>query len=1008
MKRILFFPILFLLFSLNIKGETWAYSFGNKDFSISDGLVKEAPDLSLYVVSEKITLSYYERGLVIFKVSSIGEVLWKKELEVEDFNYLSQIELSPDGGIFILGKIYNTSTGTRTFLIKMDENGNILWNKCYSALNSKIKALVDGSILFVAFGSGRILVSLLNQNGEEVQTKISEITETYVDYVFQDSSGNFLISFRKSIDNNLEFFLVKMDENLNLLWAKKYSGILSNLCMDIEEAEDGYFLGAWVYNSQRAGYDIGLIKIDYSGNILWQKSFSLKDLSHFGSMAKTAEGDILLIGSSRTDVFSNDADIYVLKIDPSGNLLWQRVYAGKNYDYGGDILISRDANIVFLVTTYSYGINKPNILLAKLNKDGTLESCSFGIPAEIGIYNSSLTCEEIYPVITDSFLQVFSLFSNTKDIELVKKDICQDEFSNILITPVKLKKAIKGSYFYQNFTPQGGLAPYNFSLESGSLPPGIALSSEGEISGIPSASGIWNFKIKVEDSNYFKNYFYFQLKVYEPHPKMEWGRVFGGGSYDYGYAFDETLDGGFVISGKTNSFGPLIWTLKVDYQGEVQFQKAFGRQNYENINAVLSTSDFGYLIAGNAYYVSKDAILYKLDQNGNKLWHKYIGGYENDTILDLAEDYDGNYIFVGRYASDPEFGISSLWVGKIDQDGNLIRSKIYGGAGYEQGYILSITSDGGCIVLGFTDSYGSPNDLWILKLDEYLDPIWQKRFPGNWDDWIGSIIETLSGDYILTALGGGYEAVMKLDRNGNLIWARNYDFYIDSIIESNDGNFLAVGYCSNCGLGYLNASITKLDPYGDILWRKIYGGINCDTAFEILQCSDGDIAIFGYSESFSNNFYDFWLLKLDEEGNLEGCDIIYPLEGNSYPYTYFYENTNDVLGFASEIYISSPEISFFDAYANYSFICPYTPYCVPNLGDVNLNLYITSMDASYVLQYVVGLLDLTEEEKCRGDVNLNGELTSMDSAYILICSVGKCSDLGAEFYYSCKSHNNCR
>lgn len=1008
MKFFLIFSILFLLNGLNIKGETWAYSFGNENFSLLDGFVREAPDSSFYVFAEKIILSIYERGLVVFKVSSSGEILWKKELEIEDYNYLSQIELSPDGGIFILGETYNTGTGTRFFLAKMDENGNVLWNRCYSAISSRIDVLSNGNILFAGFGSGGIRISLLNQNGEEIKTKIIEITEAFVDYVFQDLSGNFLISFRKSTDYDLNFFLVKMDENLNFLWEKKYLSPSTNICLDIEEAEDGYFLGAWLYNSQIGGFDVGLLKIDYSGNILWQKSFKIKNFNSFGSMAKTRDGNLLIIGSSRTDPFSNDSVVFILKLDPSGNLLWQRVYVGKNYDYGGDILISQNSDIVFLTTTYSYGINKPNILLARLNPDGTLNSCTFGIPAEISIYEPAITCEEVYPVLVDSTLQIFGLSHNTKNIELIKKDICQEDFSNITITPVKLKKLLKGSYFYQNFTPQGGVPPYTFSLESGSLPPGLSLSSEGIISGTPALSGIWNFKIKVEDSNNFRNYFYFQLKVYEPHPKMEWGRVFGGGSSDYGYAFDETLDGGFVLSGRSSSFGQLDWALKVDFQGEVQFQKAFGGQNYENINAVLVTSDSGFLVAGSAYYFLRDAILYKLDQNGNRLWHKFIGSYENDSILDLVEGYDGSYIFAGRYGSNAEFDTSSLWVGKVDQDGNLIRSKLYGGAGYEQGYDLSITSDGGLIVFGYTNSYGSPRDLWVLKLDEYLDPIWQKRFPGNWAEWFGNIIETSSGDYILTALGGGYQTLMKLDRNGNLIWARNYDFVINSFIEGMDGNFLAMGYCSNCGLGYTNAFVIKLDPSGEILWQKTYGGINQDYAFEILQCSDGDIAIFGCSESFSDNFYDFWLLKLDEEGNLENCDIVYPLEGNSNPYTYFYENTNDVPGFLSEIFISTPEISFFDAYGNYSNICPYTPYCIPNLGDLNLNLYITSMDASYVLQYVVGLLDLTEEEKCRGDVNLNGEVTSMDSAYILICSVGRCGDLSGEFYYSCYNHNNCR
>lgn len=81
--------------------------------------------------------------------------------------------------------------------------------------------------------------------------------------------------------------------------------------------------------------------------------------------------------------------------------------------------------------------------------------------------------------------------------------------------------------------------------------------------------------------------------------------------------------------------------------------------------------------------------------------------------------------------------------------------------------------------------------------------------------------------------------------------------------------------------------------------------------------------------------------------------------------------------------------------------------CQINLGDVNENYSITSLDGSYLLQYIVGLGELSESQKCKADVNLNGSITSLDASDILKCVIGFCNGLPAEFLLSCQNHNNC-
>ncbi len=81
--------------------------------------------------------------------------------------------------------------------------------------------------------------------------------------------------------------------------------------------------------------------------------------------------------------------------------------------------------------------------------------------------------------------------------------------------------------------------------------------------------------------------------------------------------------------------------------------------------------------------------------------------------------------------------------------------------------------------------------------------------------------------------------------------------------------------------------------------------------------------------------------------------------------------------------------------------------CFANLGDVNDNGSITSLDASFLLQYIVGLIELTDSQKCKGDVNLSSSITTIDATYILQCSINLCSNLPSDFKNICYSNGNC-
>lgn len=235
-----------------------------------------------------------------------------------------------------------------------------------------------------------------------------------------------------------------------------------------------------------------------------------------------------------------------------------------------------------------------------------------------------------------------------------------------------------------------------------------------------------------------------------------------------------------------------------------------------------------------------------------------------------------------------------------------------GGSKNESGQAVKKTSDGGFIVLGFTQSNdgdvtGKTNDsydVWVLKYDSESQLEWTKTFGGTNDERGNDIIQTTDGGYAIIGFtysndgdvsnNNGQEDfwVIKLDAQGSLNWQKTYGFSgIDtgySILQTNDGGYFITGVLdvtSSNGAGNTKNTQTqhaggdywsiKLDQSGTIQWSKYFGGFFSDTAYDAIQTADQGFIIIGSSDSadtdISNNkgSYDFWVVKISDSGILE-------------------------------------------------------------------------------------------------------------------------------------------
>jgi predicted secreted protein len=191
------------------------------------------------------------------------------------------------------------------------------------------------------------------------------------------------------------------------------------------------------------------------------------------------------------------------------------------------------------------------------------------------------------------------------------------------------------------------------------------------------------------------------------------------------------------------------------------------------------------------------------------------------------------------------------------------------------------TSDGGYVITGDTDSYGTGGvDLWIVKTDTDGNMQWSKTFGGLVYDSGYSVVQTNDGGYALAgytaSFGSSYDFwLVKTDTNGNLIWAKTYggtsDDYAYSVVQTNDGGYALAGYTNSIGAGSSDAWLVKTDANGNTQWNKTYGGASTDYAYSVIQAKDGAYAIAGHTSSFSSSM-DILLTKTDVEAGLVWAD----------------------------------------------------------------------------------------------------------------------------------------
>ena len=440
-------------------------------------------------------------------------------------------------------------------------------------------------------------------------------------------------------------------------------------------------------------------------------------------------------------------------------------------------------------------------------------------------------------------------------------------------------------------------------------------------------------------------------------PDVVWQHNYGGSAYDVAKDIHPTTDGGFIVIGNTNSNdfdvsgnkgATDVWIIKTDSLGAIQWQKTYGGSGVDSGQTIRQTFDGNYIVGATTYsndsdvtgnHGNSDYWIFKIDNLGNILWSKVYGGSNYDNLGAIKQIADSGFVVLGA-SNSTDFDVHGnhggydYWLLRLNQSGDTIKTRTYGGSGDDHGtdVIQAIGGDFG--LTGYSNS--SDGDLtgnnggfdyWILKIDAPSDSIiWQHNFGGTYDEYANALIQNVAQGYVMVGCSNSNDSglvsnhvggvgptgtfdmwIVKLTNTGVLDWENSIGGFKDEvgfkIIQGSvDSSYTICGRSNTNSLhgydnnGKFDLHVIKINRFGNLDFGRFYGGSKDDFGYGIGLLPNEEYIVAGGAYSNDSNLTanngssDLWIAKLGaavnlsvpENSNNDQLINVYPNPFNSY------------------------------------------------------------------------------------------------------------------------------
>jgi PKD repeat protein len=843
---------------------------------------------------------------------------WNRTCELSGITSVESFQQTADSGYIIAG-----NTRLNVFVLKTGPTGSEQWNITFGGTFSddRVKSVLhtsDGGYLIAGSTSACRdncpddvwLIKMNTQGQEQWNLTLGGTGDEEMAFVQQTVDGGYiLIGNTNSYGvGSFDIWFVKVDSNGNMQWNNTFGGIGQDKAYLVSQVADGYIIAGYTKSYDAVYSDYWLVKTDTKGEVQWNNTFRgiiWYDNAH--SIQQTRDGGYIIAGITQ-EFGGGHNDLLLVKTDSNGTEQWYRTFGGGGFEFNPLVRLSPDGGYILGGKTWSFD---DDYWFIKTDADGNVQwDRTF---KGHGLDSFQQTPDGGY-IIKGDFYDPSLIKIDSNGNEQWEIRIEGDKLNSVLQTGnggyilvgtkdsklllVKLmaeRPAPSAQFTYdpgypganQTITfdasashdPYGNITYYQWDLGDGSY----VNITQRTVTHSYDESGNYNVGLTVTGSNDDVSSITREIIVQQSvTPIMRWDKTFGVQGNDMVYSLGHTSDGGYILAGSSRFYnGERRWDMdaslvKTDANGNMQWERTIGGNEFDEAHSAIQTSDGGYIIAGRtySYYGSgiDDLWLVKTDAEGTEQWNRTIGGNYRDIASSVRHTSDGGYIIQGQ--TDPYgSGFYDLWLLKTDAEGTEQWNQTFGGDSNGRLYSLQQTFDGGYILGGYTRSTRTDSsDFWLVKTDQNGVELWNRTFGGYDSDIAYSVQQTPDGGFIMAGVTGltySYDCwLVKTDTEGVEMWNRTFGHDEDnrpySILQSPDGGYIIAGKTGWVGAGhYYDMWLVRTDPDGYVQWEMTFGGTGeDDVARSVQQTPDGGLIVAGDKDTFSDQGTDFWLIKL--------------------------------------------------------------------------------------------------------------------------------------------------
>ena len=874
---------------------------------------------------------------------------WQADFGTPGQDYPRRIYATADGGYVFGGEKYSNTNYWDFWIVRMDANGNKIWEKTIGRRDSEsfgdLKPLSDGGIIV---GGGRyvndddyqFLLMRLDPNGNVLwEQTYGGAGIDIIDSLDVTADGGFILGGRSDSPADInktaasygryDYWLVRVDAMGNKLWDRSFGGTDYDWIGQVLSLGDGGFLASGTSYSGSDGNktspnfgegDAWLLRLDAQGDKIWERSLGGSGQDG-GNVLVLPQGGFLFAGYSGSPPSGNKTsgqfgggDAWVVRLDANGAVLWDASYGGFGNDYAvaavplndGGFLLGADSNSDTSGNKSWPRLTSHDVWVVRIGPSGEkIWDRAFGGSGPVASWLNDLVAgsdggfvvlaesgagisgDKTVPNFGGSDAWVFKLPPLDRDCDgdgvVDMQDFCRDTAHGALVDA-------HGCAANQRDSDGDGVT--DDLDQCPNTPPDTLVDSRG-----------------------------CSLQTPVCPPPVEWQQTYARDDIQWAVAARQLPDGGFLLAGSIQAINGIgtnetfgssdAYVVRTAANGEKIWDRIFGGSAEDYLSGVALMPDGGAVLVG--YSTSPadgnktspgiygaDGWLVRLDANGNKIWDKTFDGREEGFFRDIQRLPDGGFILAGSSSDGDELG----WIVRLDAEGNLLwQQEIYHEENSSFNRVLALPN-GDILAGGYNEDDDGNFSFWLARLNFRGEVLWERFYGGSGYDELTAIAPTSDGGFLIGGpsnspadgsktspnFGGKDFWVVRVDANGNSLWQRSFggggEDELRDIAVRPDGGFILGGNSSfssggnkrSPALGYADYWIVRIDAGGGKVWDAAYGGDQEDYLLDLEATSDGGILLTGYSQSgISENktaphraILDVWVLKLDSRN---GCDL---------------------------------------------------------------------------------------------------------------------------------------